>query len=853
MPDPHYSGRLRFAVLGPLRAWRDTNELDLGPRQQRLALTLLLLRAGTLVQFADLKRVIWDAEPPPTADNMVHRYMGSLRRLLEPGLTARANGHCVVRDTGGYRLVLDDPSSVDLQVFRSRIRTARQLADADRNNEALNLYLAALTLWQGRCATGLGAAAEVHPEFVAVDREGGEATREAARVALLCGREAQVLPLLRDAAARHPLDEALQAELLLALNANGKQAEAIRAFADIRGRLADELGVDPGRELRAAYESILHQSSGGVTCGACPAPVAPAQLPPDLRFFTECGTLLGRAAGLIRSESSTVPILVFEGVPGVGKSTLAVHLAHQVVAKFPDGQLYADLRGFDKRGVACEPAEVLRAFLGALGVSAGAVPDSLNARATLFRSIMAGRRMLILLDNVRDAGQVRDLLPGTPGNAVMITSRRQLTGLAASHGAHLLRLELPTAADARTLLLKHLGSQWEDTDHEALDEIVEMCGRLPLALAVVAARLVAVDGWSLPGLAAELRVSRHRLLTLSDVHPDRDVRTVLSWSYRLVSPGAARMFRLLPLHPCRSSTLESAASLAGVPLPAARAQVVELAQCGLVEWRHATGYRLHELSALYALELSAKHDSSIDRSAARQRLLQHYLRSAQSALNRLGDWREEFSVQPAEGVVIQRLPDAAAALRWSSLERHALRGAVLGAAERGEITAAWQLAWLLKGLFHRQGWGVEAARLSRDVLHAAGRAGDATGVAQSHRILGFVYGLLGDEKSAAHHLDLAVEGLQRRGDAEGAGVAQMRRGYALYLAGDHEGALRALRWAQTVFRQSGSGPLEEIARASVADVQYAAQESKPSTSSTLGQAGPHAWTYGRTESAALGR
>ncbi|MFG2358695.1 BTAD domain-containing putative transcriptional regulator [Streptomyces sp. NPDC048521] len=823
-------GRLRFAVFGPLRAWRDASELDLGPRQQRLALTLLLLRTGALVEVGELKQVIWDHKPPPTADNMVHRYMGSLRRLLEPGLTARANGRFLARETGGYRLALDGTAELDLLVFRARIKTARQLAEADRNSEALNLYLAGLSLWQGRCAAGMGAAAEDHPVFVAIDRECVEATREAARVALRCGRGAQLLPMLREAALRHPLDEALQAELLLALTADGKQAESIRLFGEVRRRLAEDLGVDPGPELRAAYESILLQDGVAMAPSASQVRVPPAQLPSDLRFFTGRGRVLREAVSLIRSEQPALPIVAFDGMPGVGKSTLAVHLAHQVVGDFPDGQLYADLHGFDERGCGAEPAEVLEGFLGALGVSPGAIPPSLDARATLFRSIVAGRRILLLLDNARDAEQVRPLLPGTAGNAVVVTSRRRLTGLAATHGAHLARLDVPPMEDARTAFMKRVGRQRASAEPAALDEIIEYCGRLPAALAVVAARAAAHVGRPLPGahvgqplsdLAAELRGTR-RLDAMGDTHLDRDVRSVFSWSYRHLSEEAARAFRLLPLHPGPSITIDAAASLVGVPLSAARSHLTELAQTGLVDWDLLTGYRLHDLTRAYALELSADHESSVDQDTARQRLLQHYLHTAHGAVRLLRPCYEPFPApQPMAGVTPQRLPDETAVLLWSAHERHALRAAVSDAAERGESTTAWQLALLMKDLFLRQGWGREAASLFDTVLDSARRAGDVIGMAQSHRGLGFLCHLLGDEKTAAQHLRLAVEVLAPYGESQGCSLATLSRGYIACLEGDHDGALKALCEALASFRAVGERPLEAIALASIAEVRLA--------------------------------
>lgn len=416
MNQPH----LRVALLGPLRLWRDGTEVAAGPRQQRVLLTLLLARAGRLVEIGEITDLIWsDEQQPPTAVNMVHRYVGALRRVLEPGLRDRSAGSWIVRDEGGYRFEVDG-ADVDLVTFREHLGQAGEQVTASDDERALELLVSALKLWRGRCGAGLGDAVESHPDIAAIDREYVMAAREAAQVARRCGRSALILPAIREAAARHPLDEALQAELLLLLAADGNQAAALALFGEISTRLDEELGISPGPELSTAYETVLRppatpeQSPGG--SGAALPP--PAQLPSDLPFFTGRDEVVRTTVDLLTQDHSAVPIVAFTGMPGVGKTTLAVHVAHQVAASFPDGQLYADLHGFDARAGAADPADVLQSFLGALGVEQGAIPASVEARASLFRSAVAGRRLLVLLDNARDTDQIRPLLPGTAGNAL---------------------------------------------------------------------------------------------------------------------------------------------------------------------------------------------------------------------------------------------------------------------------------------------------------------------------------------------------------------------------------------------------------------------------------------------------
>ncbi|MGW0925718.1 AfsR/SARP family transcriptional regulator [Streptomyces sp. NPDC002755] len=723
---PEQRGSLRFALLGPLRAWRDDTELELGPRQQRLALALLLLRNGGLVEFSDFRHLIWDDASPPTAVNMVHRYVGTLRRLLEPDLPPRSNGRWLVRKTGGYRFVRGN-AELDLCAFRDLVNQARHVIGTGDDNGALDLYLSAMSLSRGRCAAGLGAAAEAHPEFIAIDRECAEAAREAARVALRCGRSAQILPALREAALRNPLDEKLQAELLLVLSADGKQAESIALFGEIRSRLAEDLGVDPGPELRSAYESIIGQADTGRPGARTGSLVPPAQLPPDLRFFTGRASLLHDTVSLIQSGQPAPPIFSFDGMPGVGKSALAVRLAHRVAADFPDGQLYADLHGFDSHGSGTDPSDTLHGFLSALGVSQEAIPYSLDIRSALFRSLVSGRRFLILLDNARDAAQVRPLLPGSAGNAVVVTSRSRLSSLAATHGAHLLHLDVPSLDEARAGFAERIGLRRAAAEPAALDEIIRRCGRLPLALAVVAARAVAHAHQPLSTLATDLRHMGRSLDAVDDAVLDQGIRAVFSWSYRLLGEHAARLFRALPLHPGPLVTISAAASLMGVPLPEARSHIAELLRTGLIDWQDPAGYRLHDLVRVYALELSSVHDTGDDQEAARRRLLHHYLETAYAANCRLRPLYEPVPAPtPMPGVTPQYLPDENAVMTWSANERHALRSVIWSAAEREESGAAFQLVMYVRDLFQRHGWEQEWAGLLTSVRAASPRT-DAVG------------------------------------------------------------------------------------------------------------------------------
>jgi DNA-binding SARP family transcriptional activator len=606
---------LSFAVLGPVRAWRGQSEIDLGTRQQRLILALLLARAGGAVSVAEFVDLLWESDPPPSAVNVVHRHVGMLRRRFEPGLPTRAAGSVLIRDGAEYRLRIDG-ASLDLLRFRRLVAQA----GGSSGEPTVELYREALALWRDRCASGLQAGGRAHPEFVAVDGERFAAVRAAADAALRAGCVHAVLPAIRLAAEYEPLDEALQARLLLALAADGRRAEALAAYADIEHRLADELGIQPGGDLRAARDSLLDHDA--------PAPTRaepPAQLPADHPYFTGRRGVMTAAEELLAGDRGTTA-LVIDGMPGVGKTTLAVHLAHQLAARYPDGQLHADLRGFDSGESVMTPAEALRGFLWSLGVAPAAIPAELHAQAGLYRSILAERRILILLDNCRGWDQIRHLLPGTGGSLVIATSRRRITGVAGPAGAHPLHLDLLTDAEARELLTRRLGDAAAAAP-AAIDEIIARCGRLPLALALVATRSVGRPGLSLPAVAGELAEADGRLAGFGDAHAD--LEAIFSWSYRALTPEAARLFRLLPLHPAGELSTEAAAALGGLSLRSARGLLAELGAQLLVQPGDGR-WRMHDLLRAYAVELGEEHDAA-ERDAAIERVYDYYQLSAYAA------------------------------------------------------------------------------------------------------------------------------------------------------------------------------------------------------------------------------
>jgi DNA-binding SARP family transcriptional activator len=619
---------MRFEVLGPVRAWREEDELDLGFPQQRALLALFLAHTGRPVPTGEILDVLWSERPPASALNVVRRYVGALRRLLEPDLPPRAPGRRLLRRSGGY-LLEADPDEVDLLRFRALTRRGKRAAATGRPEAAARHFTEALGEWRGPVAMGIPASAREHVQFTAVERELLHTAGLAADAALLCGRAEQVLPALRRATALDPLDEPLHARLVLSLAACGLQAEALKAYEEVRRRLTAELGIPPGAELAAAHTRVLRQEVGGLRSGPTVdlgretpvlrvgsgspvqgSPLArPAQLPPDLAAFAgrkaELEWLTGQVGSVPGGAQAPSAVLI-GGMAGVGKTTLAVHWAHRAAHRFPDGQLHVALRGFDPAGPAVAPEEALRGMLAALGVSASRMPDGLAALTGLYRTLLAGRRVLLVLDDAAGTEQLRPLLPAAPGCLALVTSRHALPGLIAS-GARPLRLEPPSAEDAREVLALRLGAGRLAADPRAADEIVARCGRLPLALAVVAARAAGRRGDApLAAVAAELRDTHGRWEALTATGGTPDVRAAFLGSYRLLPPESAHLFRLLPRHTGPDLTPVAAAALAGLPVRRARLLLGELADAHLVT-EHAPGrYTLHELLRVLAAELAAE-------------------------------------------------------------------------------------------------------------------------------------------------------------------------------------------------------------------------------------------------------
>ncbi|WP_169745047.1 AfsR/SARP family transcriptional regulator [Cryptosporangium arvum] len=628
---------LRLQILGPLRIWRNGVELDAGPPQQAYLLALLLSRDGRPISTNDLIDLIWDDKAPASALNVIHKYVGLLRRLLEPALPAREMGSYLVRQGNGY-LFTARPGTLDLTSFRRLTKAAKDEHAAGRPDDALDRYVDALRLWSGSTADALARESAATGLHTALDGEFHEACCAAADLAVALNQSSRVLPSLRLAARMAPLHEHVQAGLARALAADGQQAEALAVFRATRERLAEELGIDPGPALQEAQRKVLSQTGASAPDHEpldtpVPGPDAqPAQLPPALPTFVGRGRELTFLADLL-SEVRTSPLIVaMDGMGGVGKSALATRFAHQVADRFTDGQLYLDLRGDCADEDDLSAGDALRSLLSSLDVPEGNIPATLDARTGAYRSLTARKRILVVLDNARDVAQVRPLLPNSTGCLVLVTSRTPLVGLAVHDGAHLLHVDLPDLPSARSLLRRrlersrHLSAAELAAQATTLDEIIARCGRLPLALASVAGWLSSRPRRSLATVANELRDGYERPTSFSGGSPLSDLLSAFEWSYRRLSPEAARLLRLFPLTLSAGATAGACASLCGTTPAAVRASLRELTLATLLEEDDRGVYSAHVLVRAYGHEVSLATDSTPDRAAAVTRLSQYYAR-----------------------------------------------------------------------------------------------------------------------------------------------------------------------------------------------------------------------------------
>ncbi|WP_370944115.1 tetratricopeptide repeat protein [Amycolatopsis sp. cg5] len=736
-------GALRIGVLGPLEVARGDDAVPLGPLKQRSLFAVLALQPNEVVSREEIIDVLWGDRPPASCLNLVHTYVSGLRKLVEPS-RARESGAVISLVSGGYRLTAE-PGELDLTRFDELVALARRAPHGEARKE---LFEQALDLWRGPVLADLPPNVRQHPVAVALAGRRVSATLAYADTALAVDGAEDAIDRLRLVAHHEPLHESLHGRLMLALAAAGQQAAALRVFADIRRRLGEELGIQPGKDIRLAHGKVVEGE-----------PVRyesrPAQLPAEAAGF------VGRGEQVVALNAAEARIVVITGSAGVGKTALAVHWAHRLRPRFPDGQLYLNLRGHTS-GQPMRPLEALSRSLRALGVSPERIPVGEDEAAALFRTTLADRRVLVVLDNVVDEAQARPLLPGAAGCLTIITSRDTLVGLSAAEGAHRLPLDVLAPEDARLLLTKMVG----DAEPAEVAELARTLAYLPLALRVAGANIASAPHGTVAGYLAE------RVFPV-----DGDVRSAVheafDRSYRCLDLPAQRLFRLLGFVPGPDFTAEAAAALGGDGLAGTRDLLATLSAAGLVH-EHVPGrFQLHDLLREHAISLPSGDDPP----AAVERLFAFYLHRVDGATRLLHPHVLRMPVRQGKEPAP---PNEAEAIAWLDAERANLFAAAAQAIEYGVPSYAWRITDALRGYLWTGGYSAEGAAACQEGLRAAQQECDLAAEGSMRNILGLIHYNLSDYPVAIECHTSALALARQVGDrlAEAAALHNLGRVYA---------------------------------------------------------------------------
>jgi DNA-binding SARP family transcriptional activator/tetratricopeptide (TPR) repeat protein len=793
-----------FALLGPLAVERDGSAIQVGGVRRRVLLAALLLEASTPVPAGRLLDTVWPDAPPDRARQALQNQVKRLRDAL--GVDGRVRLRTA---PDGYVVDVAD-SELDIRLFAALADAGRAALKEGDPNRAERLLGEGLALWRGEPLCDL----PERPAFTAAAEHWRarhlQATRWHLDALLRVGRPAEALVPLTRLARDHPLDEALQGQLMLALYRCHRQADALAAYDETRRLLVNELGIEPGEYLQRLHHQILRADSA-LAGPAAPSAVRteehapPRQLPAAVRHFTgrtDQIRTLSQLAGLQDSPHGTTAIVTIDGTAGVGKTALAVRWAHQAADRFPDGQLYVNLRGFDPSGPPSDPAESLRQFLTALGVPRERIPAPLEERSAFYRSVVAGRRILVLLDNALDAEQVRPLLPGSAGCLVVVTSRNKLTSLVAGDGAQPLTLGLLNADEAQELLTHRLGRERIAPDVAAAAALIDLCARLPLALNIAAARAMAEPGLTLGVLAADLREAHRRLDALNAGDAAADVRAVFSWSYRQLSDDAARLFCLLGEHPGTDIAMPAAASLASLTRPQAHRILSELVQAHLLEQTAAGRFAYHDLLRAYAIEQSRSRAE--EHLPAMIRMQDHYLHTAHAAALRINPARTPLRLPTARpGTLPEDIHDDEQAMAWFEAERSALLALIDEAATTGLDIHAWQISWCIAEYLDRSGRFDQLGITASTALAAASRLEDRQAQALTHGSLGRVLIERGSYSDGLLHLNRSLDLQRQLRDHQGEALTHTALAHTRAMQGEHRDALQHGREALRLYQLAG--------------------------------------------------
>lgn len=789
---------MTFGLLGPLAVSRLGRAVNVTAGRQRAVLAALLFSPGQVLGWDDLAEVLWGEQLPPSARVAVQNYVMRLRKALGEGASR------ISTLPGGYAIEVA-PGELDLHRARELLAAAREAAAAAEWQRAADKAGQALALWRGRPL------ADVPSETLSL-REGprlAELRLQALELRidaeLQLGDHAAAIGELRRLAVAHPLRERFHELLMLALYRDGRRADALAAYQAARRVLVAELGVEPGEELRRLQRRILASDQAGTASAAGQG--VPRQLPAAVPHFTGREDELAKLAGWLRAAGTDSPGVVvvsaIDGTAGVGKTALAVHGAHLVAARFPDGQLYVNLRGYDPERP-MRPADALAGFLRALGVPEPGIPAEPDERSARYRGMLAGRRMLVVLDNASDAEQVRPLLPAAQGCAVIVTSRGKLPGLVARDGATRLELDLMPAEDAVKLLRALIGPRAE-AEPAATVALAACCCGLPLALRIAAELAVSRPGIPLTSLTAEL-ADQQRRLDLLDAGGDTRtaVRAVFSWSCRHLDADAARAFRLSGLHPGPDLDVYAIAALTQTTVRSAAQLLQRLDQAHLIQRAGPGRHALHDLLRDYAAEQAAARDGPAACRGATARLLDYYLHTAATAVRILYPAeRELWPAMPASATDVPPLNDAAAARAWLDTERPVLAAAAALASEHGWESHAIRLSQVLFRYLDTGGHGLAAIEIHTCACQAARRTGDQAAEAAAISNLGVVAWRQGRYAEAAVFLRQALALCRATGDKAAEARILHRLGLVDFTQGRYQQAAVLYRRALARCRQAG--------------------------------------------------
>ncbi|GAB3415772.1 BTAD domain-containing putative transcriptional regulator [Flindersiella endophytica] len=721
--------------MGPLEVRDGERRVEIRGTRPLTVLALLLVSVNHEVSPDQLVDGLWPEGPPASAVGTLHSLIHRLRQHL--GEVELRRGEF------GYALHVP-PDRVDFCEFERLAAAGRAALDAADPAAAVVELRAALELWRGMPFAGIEAEA-VRKRADALCELRLDVMEWCLAAELSLDRHEAIVSELESLVAEHPFRERFWHQLMAALHRSGRQADALAVYQRLYRLLDEELGVRPSEAIREFHQNILADEGVAQEQPREADPLAPRMVPMSARDFTgraeELTALDNLLATAGEQDAQAVTVASIGGMGGIGKTTLAVHWAHQVRDQFPDGQLYVNLRGFDPSGQPMDSAEALGWLLEALGVPPERAPVQLESRAAMYRSLLSGRRVLVVLDNAVDEQQVRPLLPASPGCMVLVTSRNQLTNLVTAEAAQPLSLGPLADSEAYEFLSRRIGRERLSKERQAAEQILDLCAGLPLALAMVAGRAALRPTFSLEMIAAQLDRSKTGAAPVSRGAGMANLWAVFSWSYERLDTESARMFRLLGLHPGPDIADSACASLVGGPLTRVQIQLDDLSEALLIDEHLPGRYAMHDLLRTYAVELTRTHDTETDRRSGVQRVVDHYLHSALPAAVLLEPHRDDTRVRASlVDLMADVTPDVTAdgteAMAWFRAERDVLPRIVHLAAASGLDVHVWQLTWAIDDFYNRQVRHQVNISCGRLAVEAARRQGDRYAEARAIDFLG---------------------------------------------------------------------------------------------------------------------